>query len=112
MVEYFYMFKDWLFSLGEKHDVNPLLLAILYLVSKPLFFFFLGWVIKNMRNKKPFMMQLLIACVCFSIPYSYLIFAGRNISVWVYVFIAVVYAYGGFSIYKKVTAKVDPTMPV
>ncbi|OOQ62271.1 hypothetical protein BC343_00950 [Mucilaginibacter pedocola] len=110
-MEYLEIFKDWLFDLGEEHEVNPWLLAMLYLISKPLFFFFLGWTIKNMKNRKPFMSQLLTACVCFSIPYLYVIIAGRNISVWVYVFIAVVYSYGGFTIYKKVTAPADPTLP-
>jgi hypothetical protein len=83
MMEYVILFKDWVIALGEKHGVDPLLLGCLYLFSKLCFFSFLGWVIKNLRAKKPFVVPLLFAAMSFSIPYLYLIIAGRNISVWV-----------------------------
>lgn len=105
MTDYLILFKDWVITLGEKHEVDPLLLGSLYLVSKLGFFSFLGWVLKNIRAKKPFMMPLLFACACFSLPYLYLVIAGRNISVWVYIGIALMFIYGGFSIWKKVTEK-------
>jgi hypothetical protein len=105
MTDYLTMFKDWVVSLGEKHEVDPLILGSLYLVSKLCFFSFLGWTIKNLRAKKPLIVPLLLASVSFSLPYLYLVIAGRNISVWVYIFIAAMFIYGGFSIWKKVTAK-------
>jgi hypothetical protein len=105
MMDYFIMFKDWVIRLGEKHEVDPLILGSLYLISKLCFFSFLGWTLKNLRAKKPVLIPLLFASVSFSLPYLYLIIAGRNISVWVYIFIAVMFVYGGFSIWKKVTAK-------
>jgi hypothetical protein len=105
MWDYVVQLKEYVISLGEKHEVDPLILGSLYLVSKLSFFSLLGWVIKNMRAKKPFMMQLLFACISFSMPYLYIIIAGRNISVWVYVFIACVFTYGGYTIWKKVTEK-------
>ena len=100
--------KDWVISLGEKHDVDPLLLGCLYLISKPCFVLSLGWVLKNLRAKKPIHIQLLLACISFSVPYVYLIIAGRNISIWVYLFIGLVFIYGGFSVWKKITAKPGP----
>ncbi|MEO6149443.1 MAG: hypothetical protein ABIN95_10195 [Mucilaginibacter sp.] len=105
MSEYFILFKDWVVSLGEKHGVDPLILGSLYLVSKLCFFTCLGWVVKNLRAKKPVLMPLLFASASFSMPYSYLIIAGRNISVWVYVFIACVFLYGAYSIWKTITTK-------
>ena len=105
MTEYLTLFKDWVIGLGEKHEVDPLLLGSLYLISKLCFFTFLGWTVKNIRAKKPFMMPLLFASLSFSIPYLYLVIAGRNISAWVYVFIALMFIYGAFSIWKKITAK-------
>jgi hypothetical protein len=113
MVDYLIQFKDWIIALGIRHEVDPLTLGCLYLCSKVSFFSFLGWVLKNLRAKRPFLIQLLFAFMSFSVPYMYLIIAGRNISVWVYVFIALMFMYGAFSIYKKVTAKpvpVDPTI--
>lgn len=108
MTDYITLFKDWVIALGEKHEVDPLLIGILYLVSKICFFSFLGWVIKVFRAKKPILIPLLLASLSFSLPYLYLIIAGRNISVWVYVFIGLMFVYGGFSIWKKITAKANP----
>lgn len=105
MTDYITLFKEWVVTLGEKHGVNPLLLGCLYLGSKLCFFSFLGWVIKNLRAKKPVLFPLLFAFMSFSVPYTYLIIAGRNISVWVYIFIACVFFYGIFSIWKKLTEK-------
>jgi len=105
MADYLTLLKDWIINLGEKHEVDPLILGSLYLVSKLSFFSFLGWVIKNLRSKRPFLIPLLFACMSFSLPYLYLVIAGRNISVWVYIFIACMFFYGGFTIWKKVTAK-------
>jgi membrane protein insertase Oxa1/YidC/SpoIIIJ len=105
MTDYLSLFKEWVVTLGEKHGVNPMLLGCLYLGSKVCFFSTLGYVIKNLRAKKPVIFPLLFAFTFFSIPYVYLIIAGRNISVWVYIFIAFVFLYGIFSIWKKLTAK-------
>jgi hypothetical protein len=108
MMEYIILIRDWVIGLGEKHGVDPLLLGCLYLFSKLCFFSFLGWVIKNLRSKKPFVFPLLFAAMSFSIPYLYLIIAGRNISVWVYIFIGLMFIYGGYSIWKKITTKPVP----
>jgi hypothetical protein len=43
-----------------------------------------------------------------SLPYLYLVIAGRNISIWVYLGIGLMFTYGGFSIWKKITAKPIP----
>jgi hypothetical protein len=102
------MFKDWVVSLGEKHEVDPLLLGSLYLVSKLCFFSLLGWVLKNLRAKKPILLPILFAFISFSLPYLYLVIAGRNISIWIYIFIAFMFIYGGFSIWKKITSKPGP----
>lgn len=105
MEEYLEQFTDWLSSLGEKHNVNPLILGSLYFTSKVSFFTLLGFVIKNLRAKKPVTLLILIAGLCFSMPYVYIIIAGRNISIWVYVFIAALFIYGIFSIWRTVKSK-------
>jgi ABC-type enterochelin transport system permease subunit len=105
MEHYFHLFKDWVIGLGEKHEVDPLILGSLYLVSKLCLVFFLGWVVKNLRAKKAFLTPLLCACVSFSTPYLYLIIAGRNLSVWVYIFIGLIFIYGSYTIWKTVKGK-------
>lgn len=107
MTDYITLFKDWVIALGEKHEVDPFLFGGLYLISKICFFSFLGWVLKTFRAKRPILIPLLLASLSFSLPYLYLIIAGRNISIWVYVFIGLMFVYGGFSIWKKITAKAD-----
>ncbi|MBD1395260.1 hypothetical protein [Mucilaginibacter glaciei] len=111
MADYITLIKDWIIELGEKHDVDPLTLGCIYLVSKVCFFTTLGLALRNLKAKRPFVTHLLIACSFFSFPYMYIIIAGRNISVWVYLFMAALFISGAFSIWKKVTAKpvnVDP----
>jgi hypothetical protein len=105
MTHYLTLLKDWIIALGDKHDVDPLLLGCLYLVSKLSFFTFIGLLLRNLRANKPIVTIILFAAVSFSLPYMYLIIAGRNISVWVYVFIGCMFIYGGYSIWKKVTEK-------
>jgi hypothetical protein len=105
MIESITFLKDWIVALGQKHEVDPLLLGSLYLVSKVCFITFLGWVIKNLRSKRTIMVPLLLASVSFSLPYLYLVIAGRNIPVWVYVFIVLMFVYGGFTIWKKIAIK-------
>lgn len=105
MVDYYNTLKDWVISLGEKHEVDPLILGLLYLVSKLSLVFFLAWVVKNMRGKKPYITQLLVAAISFTVPYTYIIIAGRNLSVWVYVSIGLIFIYGGYAIWKKVATK-------
>jgi hypothetical protein len=112
MIDYLIQFKEWVISLGEKHQVNPLILGSLYFVSKILFVTFSGLMIRNVRAKKPFMILILLAGISFSMPYLYLIIAGRNIPVWVYGFIATMFIYGGFIIWKKVNTKPNPAEPI
>lgn len=112
MADYLTLFKDWVIRLGEKHEVDPLILGSLYLISKLCFFSFLGWTVKNLRAKRPILIPLLLASVSFSLPYLYMVIAGRNISVWVYVCIGLMFVYGGYSIWKKITEKPITNLPL
>lgn len=105
MTDYLTLLKDWIVGLGEEHDVDPLILGCLYFISKPSFITSLVWLLKNARAKKSILIPILFAAVSFSLPYVYLIIAGRNIPVWVYVFICLMFIYGGFTIWKKIAAK-------
>jgi hypothetical protein len=98
-------FKDWFLSLGENYGVNPYVFGGIYVGAIPFFFLCLGWTIKNIRKKKPFTLPLLLTGFFFISAYLYLIIAGKNIPVWVYVFIALLVGYGVFSTYKKIKGK-------
>lgn len=96
---------EMLDKLSEEHGVDPLLLGVLYIISKVSFVIMLGLMIRNMRAKKPFTMLILFAALCFSIPYVYFIIAGRNIHFGVYIFIGLIFVYGGYTIRKKINQK-------
>lgn len=105
MEEYIIEFKNWIIELGDEHGVNPLTLGILYLCSKVSFVSFLGITAKKLRAKQEILMPLVFASLSFCVPYVYFIIAGRNISIWVYLFIGAVFSFGAFGIWKKVTGK-------
>lgn len=96
-------FKEWFLSLGENYGVNPYIFGGIYLGAIPLFFLFLGITIKNVKKKKPFVLSLLGTGFSFISAYLYLIIAGKNIPIWVYVFIGVMVLYSAFATYQKIS---------
>lgn len=98
-------FKEWFLSLGKNYGVNPYIFGGIYIGAIPFFFFCLGWTIKNIQNKKPFVILVMLTGLCFISAYLYLIIVGKNIPVWVYIFIGVMVLYGMYSTLKKVKSK-------
>ncbi len=94
-------FKDWFLGLGEVYGVNPVIFGSLYVGSIPFFTLSLGWVIKNIRQKKPIAIPILLTGIFFISAYLYLIIAGRNIPFWVYLFIMAMVAFGVISTLNK-----------
>ncbi len=99
--------KTWFLGLGTKYNVNPYLFGAIYVGAIPFFFLCLGWTIKNMRQKKSFVLPLFLTGLFFVSAYLYLIIVGKNIPVWVYIFIAVLVVYGVYSTVKKIRVKVE-----
>ncbi len=108
-MEWWVTFKEWFLSLGENYGVNPYIFGGIYIGAVPLFFLFLGWTIKKMRKKQSFVIPLLLTGSCFISAYVYLIIVGKNIPVWVYVFIGAMVLYGVFSTYKKIRNRTKTT---
>ena len=98
--------KEWFFSLGENYGVNPLIFGSIYVGAIPFFTVSLGWLVKNIRNKKPVILPLLSTSFFFVSSYLYLVIAGRNVPFWVYLFIVGIVGLGAYSTYKKVLNKV------
>jgi Zn-dependent protease with chaperone function len=98
---YFTIIKDYLFYQANLHQVNPWLFGALYLLSKILFLLFLGLAVKKLREKSPVLVLLLFAALGYSLPYFYLIIAGKNIPLWIYLVIGVIYIFSGWSIRAK-----------
>ncbi len=96
------LFKEWFLSLGGKYKVNPYIFGGIYIGAIPFFFLFLYRTIKNIKNKKPFVISALLTGLFFISAYLYLIIVGKNIPGWVYIFIAIMVGYGIYSTLKKV----------
>jgi len=101
-MEYWEIFKTWFLSLGEKYNVNPYIFGSIYVGAIPFFFLCLSWTIRRIKNKKPFVLPLLLSGFCFISAYLYLIIVGKNIPVWVYIFIGIMIAYSIYSTAKKI----------
>ncbi len=104
-MDWWEIFKEWFLSLGTKYGVNPFVFGSIYIGAIPFFFLCLTWTVKNIRNKKPFVLPVLLTGFFFISAYLYLIIVGRNIPAWVYIFIAIMVFYGIYSTVKKIKDK-------
>ncbi len=106
-MEWWETVKEWFLSLGQKYGVNPYIFGGIYVGTIPFFFLCLGWTIKNMRRKKPFVLPLLLTAIFFISAYLYLIIVGKNIPMWVYIFIGLMVVYGVYTTFRKIKKKTN-----
>lgn len=104
-MEWWEIFKEWFLSLGGKYNVNPYIFGGIYLGAIPFFFASFYWLVKSIKAKKSIIIPVLLTGFFFISAYLYLIIVGKNIPVWVYVFIAVMIAYGVYSTVTKLKAR-------
>ncbi len=89
-------------NLGNQYGVNPLIFGTIYIGAIPFFFLSLSWLVRNLRNKRPVVVPILLTGFFFVSAYLYLIIAGKNIPVWVYIFVAILVGYGAYSTVQKI----------
>lgn len=94
--------STWFLSLGKTYGVNPIIFGSIYVGSIPLFTLSLAWFIKNMKAKKPIVLPAFITAFLFVSAYLYLIIAGKNVPLWVYLFISVMILSGIYTTWRKV----------
>ena len=73
----------------------------------PFFAASIAWLIRNLKNRRPVAWPLLSAGFFFVSAYLYLIVAGKNIPVWVYLFIAAMAVFGIVSTVRKIRKAVS-----
>lgn len=95
-------FKEWFMGLGAVYGVNPIVFGSIYIGAIPFFTLSLAWLIKSIKNKKPIAVPVILTGFFFISAYLYLIIAGKNIPVWVYVFIALLVLFGVYSTLNKI----------
>lgn len=98
--------QDWFFSLGENYGVNPLIFGAIYVGAIPFFSFCIGWLIRNYRKGKSILLPALLAMCFFISAYVYLIFAGKNVPYWVYIFLVVLIIFGALSTIRKIRRRI------
>ncbi|MCI0485241.1 MAG: hypothetical protein L0229_01315 [Blastocatellia bacterium] len=98
--------KEWFFSLGEQYNVNPIIFGAIYIGAIPFFTASIAWLVRNYRKGKSIVMPVLSAGFFFVSAYLYLIIAGRNVPLWVYLVLAAMIVFGIFSTIKKVRRQI------
>jgi hypothetical protein len=93
---------DWFLGLGEQYGVNPIIFGSIYVGAIPFFSLSLGWLIRNLKKGKPFMLQAILTLFFFVSAYLYLIIAGRNVPVWVYGVVLLMIGFGAYSTWQKI----------
>lgn len=95
-------FVDRILAIGTEYGVNPIVFAAIYIGAIPFFTLSIGWLVRNIRRKKPATLPILSTGFFFISAYLYLLIAGRNIPVWVYGLVVAMVAYGAYSTVRKV----------
>lgn len=99
------LLNEWLMSLSENYNVNPYVFAGIYVGAIPFFTLSVAWLIKNKRKDKSIVLPILSTGFFLSSAYIYLMIAGENVPIWVYILIISLLGYGIYSTFKKVNNK-------
>lgn len=94
--------QNWFLSLGKQYGVDPLVFGTVYVGAIPFFLLSLSWLVRNLRTKKPIAVPVLLTGFFFVSAYLYLIVAGKNIPVRVYLLIAALVGYGAYATVQKI----------
>lgn len=97
--------KTWFLDLGRKHGANPFIFGGIYVGAIPFFSLSVAWLIRNVRRRRSAALPALCAGFCFVSAYLYLFIAGKNIPLWVYLFLAGMIALGAYSAIRKIRVK-------
>ncbi len=98
-------FRNYFSSLGKKYNVNPAIFGGIYVGAIPFFTLCVGWIISNLRKRKPIVLPVLAASFFFISAYLYLLIVGRNIPLWVYAFIIGMVGFGAYSTVRKIRSR-------
>ncbi len=110
-MEYLADLWDKIIMLGSKHNVNPILFAILYFASIPPYMGSMVWAVRNHRRGKSINFPVISTLFFFIMPALYVAVFGRNVAWWVYVIIAFLIIYSTYTVRKKIRSKLEESEP-
>lgn len=96
---------NWFLGLGAQYGVDPLLFGLIYVGAIPFFTLSVAWLVRNARRKQSVVLPTLAAGFFFVSAYLYLLVAGRNIPIWVYVLVIGLIVFGAVSAVQSVRKK-------
>ncbi|RJY08624.1 hypothetical protein [Aurantiacibacter aquimixticola] len=99
-------FMDWFLSLGENYGVNPWIFGAIYIGAIPFFIASVAWLVKRAKAGKSTVLPTMLAGFFFVSAYLYLAIAGRNIPIWVWIFLAALVVYGAVSQVRQTRKKI------
>lgn len=97
--------NEWLMGLSENYNVNPYIFAGIYVGAIPFFTLSVAWLIRNKRQEKSITLPVISTGFFLSSAYIYLMIAGENVPIWVYILIIGLLGYGIYSTFKKISGK-------
>jgi len=95
-------FYRWFMELGGQYGVNPFVFGAIYIGAIPFFSLSLAWLINNLQQKKSAVLPAILSGFFFISAYIYLIIAGKNVPLWVYIVLVLLIASGAWSVVRKV----------
>lgn len=98
--------NQWFLSLGAEYGVNPYIFGAIYVGAIPFFLASIAWLVRRARAGRSTVLPTLCAGFCFVSAYLYLAVAGRNIPVWVWIFLGVLVVYGAWSSIRDTRKKI------
>ena len=102
----FHDINQWFLALGAEYGVNPYIFGGIYVGAIPFFLLSIGWLVKRARAGQSTVLPTMLAGFFFVSAYLYLAIAGRNIPVWVWIFLAALVIYGAFSTIRDTRRKI------
>ena len=94
-------------EMGEAHNVNPVIFAILYVATIPTYMGSMVWAVRSHRKGKSITIPVISTLLNFILPAIYVIIFGKDVAWWVYLIIAFIVVYGGFSVMSKLRSKLE-----
>ncbi|MDG6078297.1 hypothetical protein E3U23_03720 [Erythrobacter litoralis] len=97
---------QWFLSLGEQYGVNPYIFGAIYVGAIPFFLASIAWLVKRARAGRSTLLPTMLAGFFFVSAYLYLAVVGRNIPVWVWLFLAALVLYGAWTTVRDTRRKI------
>ena len=94
-------------SLGEKYQVNPIIFVGIHIVATPVFAAAVWWIAYQKRRHRSLVFPIFIAILVFNAANLYVIFFGKGIPFWIYVFVATTTVVTGYFTIQKIKRKLS-----